>query len=125
MHYSKIAEENVNRNVLTYIHTYIYIYIYIYILYIYIIYIYIIYIHMQSCKLRSSCFCEIAALCVSCITYDHLYIYKNCVCVAKYANDHKVIMMMAGRACCIRSIHICIYITLIVICCDLHILFVS
>ena len=30
---------------------------------------------MQSCKLRSSCFCEIAALCVSCITYDHLYMY--------------------------------------------------
>ena len=25
--------------------------------------------------LRSSCFCEISALCVSWITYDHLYIY--------------------------------------------------
>ena len=65
--------------------------IYIYILYniylsIYLsIYIYI-YIYMQSWKqctlpvmiafkLRSSCFCEIRALCVSQTTYDHLYIY--------------------------------------------------
>ena len=32
-------------------------------------------IFMITYILRSSCFCEIGALCVSWITYDHLYIY--------------------------------------------------
>ena len=34
--------------------------------------------------LRSSCFCEIWALCVSLITYDHLYIYIYIYIYIKY-----------------------------------------
>ena len=79
--------------------------------------------------LCSSCFCEIWALCVSWITYDHLYYapclaslvhwYQQCVTVhhaPKCMSCHKAVAEIIGRAHCF---HNNIYIMLILLLRDL------
>ena len=113
IYYTKILQ-----NEFVYNERYIYIYMYIYI-YVYI-YIFICNhennvpsrlspqwlcgnllgghtVFMIAYKLRSSCFCEIWALCVSLITYDHLYYAPCLVCWALFGS---LVPAMCNRPSC-------------------------